>query len=216
MRKAFLKWLMVGLLICAAPMTMAADHQGLVLETSSAGGYTYMQVEENGESYWIAGPSTNIPKGTKVQFSEQIWMDNFTSKALGKTFDRLLFVSSIQVANAANAANASNAAQPAAVLPASELYTVEQVFAQKAELKGKVIAVKGKVAKVSTNIMHRTWVHIQDGTGGEGTNNLVFRSEKGTAKVGATITAQGTVDTERDFGMGYYYPVLIEDSIFSP
>ncbi len=207
MRKAFVKWLMAALLMGSGIMAMAAEHQGKVLDAISAGGYTYMQVEENGQSYWIAGPSSNIPKGTEVKFGEQIWMSNFTSKALGRTFDKLLFVSGVQPVGVA---------QPAVTMTPSELYTVEQVFAQKDELKGKVIAVKGKVAKVSTNIMNRTWVHIQDGTGAEGSNNLVFRSETGTAQVGATITAQGKVDTERDFGMGYYYPVLIEDSVFSP
>lgn len=213
MRKAFLKWLLVGFMICAAPLSMAATHQGVVKDTVTAGGYTYMQVEENGQAYWIAGPKNTIPKGAEVTFAEQIWMSNFTSKALGRTFERLLFVSGVQPATAAQS---GAAAQPAVSLNPSKLYTVEEIYAQKDELKGKVVAVKGKVAKVSTNIMHRTWVHIQDGTGGEGTNNLVFRSEKGSAKVGDTIIAQGTVDTERDFGMGYFYSVLVEDSVFSP
>lgn len=214
MHKALIKWVMLALLVCAAPMSIAASHQGVITDSVSAGGYTYMQVEENGQSFWIAGPSNKLPKGTMVQFDEQIWMSNFTSKALDKTFDRLLFVSGVQIAAAAEAT--PDAVAATAPITPSELYTVEQIFAQKDQLKGKVIAVKGKVTKVSTNIMHRTWVHIQDGTGAEGSNNLVFRSEKGSAKVGDTIIAQGTVDTERDFGMGYYYSVLIEDSIFSP
>ena len=58
-------------------------------------------------------------------------------------------------------------------------------------------------------------VYIQDGTGEQGTNNLVFRTTDTPPAVGSAVTAQGTVDTDKDFGFGYFYAVIIEDATFS-
>jgi len=93
--------------------------------------------------------------------------------------------------------------------------TIAEIFANKASLKGKVVQVKGKVVKVSHNIMKRTWVHIMDGTGEKGSDKIIFRSKAGDAKVGSEVIAQGTVDTDLDFGYGYTYSILVEDSTFS-
>jgi hypothetical protein len=206
-----LNWLVAAVIGLMAPVVLAATHQGVVRDTVSAGGYTYMQIGEGGETFWIAGPVSSISVGTEVTFSEQIWMSDFHSKALDRTFDRILFVAGVQPVSAAPTASSASTAPS---VPTAELYTVEQVFAQRKALKGKEIAVRGRVAKVSTNIMNRTWVHIQDGTGGAGTDDLIFRSRGGSAAVGSTVVARGTVDIDRDFGMGYQYPVLVEDAVF--
>ncbi len=201
------KRLTFSTLCLLASFAHAAPHQGLVKDTVDAAGYTYMQIEEAGQTYWIAGPPSAIGVGASVRFDEQIWMNNFHSKALDRTFERILFVAGVQEAKAE---------QVVADTGAVDLLTVEEVFARREALKGQVIAVRGRVAKVSTNIMNRTWVHIQDGTGGEGSNDLIFRSSADSATVGSTVVASGTVDIDRDFGMGYQYPVLIEDAVFNP
>lgn len=36
-----------------------------------------------------------MAKGDKVQVTEQMWMTNFTSKTLNRTFDKLMFVGEI-------------------------------------------------------------------------------------------------------------------------
>jgi len=89
--------------------------------------------------------------------------------------------------------------------------TVEEVNTQMAQLKGKEVTVTGKVVKVNNGIMKRNFVHIQDGTGGKGTNNLIVTSRQ-TANVGDNVTATGTVVLGTDFGMGYMYPLLVEKS----
>jgi hypothetical protein len=35
------------------------------------------------------------------------------------------------------------------------------------------------------------------------------------AQVGSIVTAEGRLETERDFGYGYRYEVLVEDASFS-
>ncbi len=89
--------------------------------------------------------------------------------------------------------------------------TVEQVNKQMKALEGKQVTVTGKVVKVNNGIMRRNFLHVQDGTGGQGTNDLVITSSQ-TAKIGSNITVTGTVVLGTDFGMGYKYPLLVEKS----
>jgi len=90
--------------------------------------------------------------------------------------------------------------------------TVEEVNTQMAQLKGKEVTVTGKVVKVNNGIMKRNFVHVQDGTGSKNTNNLIITSKQ-TASVGDNITATGVVVLGTDFGMGYSYPLLVEQSV---
>jgi len=89
--------------------------------------------------------------------------------------------------------------------------TVEAVHLEKAELKGKQVTVKGKVTKVNNGIMKRNFLHVQDGTGGRDTNDLIVTSAE-TAKVGEQVVVTGTVVLDTDFGFGYKYPLLVEKS----
>lgn len=93
----------------------------------------------------------------------------------------------------------------------ANLKTVAAVYQNKAALAGKTVSVKGKVVKVNNGIMDRNFVHVQDGTGGEDSNNLVVTSKQ-TANVGDQVTISGKVVVNRDFGSGYSYPLLIEEA----
>lgn len=107
------------------------------------------------------------------------------------------------------------AASPDSAPEAAGTYTVAEIYSRKSELKGRLVKVRGNVVKVSANIMGKMWVHIQDGTGLEGGNKIVFRSQKESPAVGSVVTAQGRLETDKDFGAGYFYPVIVEDSTFS-
>ena len=65
--------------------------------------------------------------------------------------------------------------------------------------------------------MKRDWVHIEDGTGDAdaGTDDLVFTTPKADVKRGDIVTAEGIVAVEKDFGYGYFYPVIVEKSHFT-
>jgi hypothetical protein len=89
--------------------------------------------------------------------------------------------------------------------------TIEAVHSEMQQLKGKQIEVRGKVVKVNNGIMKRNFLHIQDGTGKEGTNDLTITSIQ-TAEVGDDVTVTGTVVLDTDFGFGYKYPLLVENS----
>ncbi len=89
--------------------------------------------------------------------------------------------------------------------------TVETVHKNHIALKGKQVTVTGNVIKVNNGIMRRNFIHVQDGTGGQNSNTLIFTSKQ-TAKVGDNITITGTVVLDTDFGMGYMYPLLVEQA----
>jgi hypothetical protein len=94
-------------------------------------------------------------------------------------------------------------------------YTVEGAFANSAKLNKQKVVVRGKVVKISSGIMGKNWIHLQDGTGtsAKGTHDLVFTS-RDTAATGDVVTASGTLAKDRDFGSGYRYSVIIEDATF--
>lgn len=71
-------------------------HEGTVVDTMNGGGYTYVQIKEADNMFWAAGPEAEVKKGDKVAVVEQMWMNQFTSKTLNRTFDKLLFVGQIE------------------------------------------------------------------------------------------------------------------------
>ena len=95
--------------------------------------------------------------------------------------------------------------------------TVAEVYAQRKELKGKKVAVRGQVKKVSPAIMGKNWVHLRDGTGTEAdkTNDILVTT-KAEVKAGDIVTFSGTVRTDKDFGSGYIYKVMVEDGKTTP
>ena len=92
--------------------------------------------------------------------------------------------------------------------------TVEALNVEKVKLKGKEVSFKGKVVKVNNNIMKKNFLHIQDGTGKEGTNDVTVTSAQ-TANEGDMVTVVGKVMLDRDFGSGYTYPLIIEDAVIT-
>lgn len=90
--------------------------------------------------------------------------------------------------------------------------TIAEVFAQKDQLAGQTVALRGKVVKVNANIMGKNWLHVRDGSGAEGTNDLTVTTEDVLPEVGDTVLVTGPVAINKDFGMGYQYDILIEDA----
>ncbi len=90
--------------------------------------------------------------------------------------------------------------------------TVAEVWAQKTALKEKPVTVRGKVVKFNANIMGKNWMHLRDGSGTAGKDNDLTVTTGDAVSVGDVVTAKGTVRTDKDFGAGYAYPVIVEDA----
>jgi hypothetical protein len=93
-------------------------------------------------------------------------------------------------------------------------YTVGELFAEAVNLNNRKVTVKGRVVKISPNIMGKNWLHIQDGTGdpAKNTHDLVVTSSAMVEK-GAIVSLEGVLAADKDFGFGYRYDVLIEDAV---
>ena len=77
--------------------------------------------------------------------------------------------------------------------------------------------IRGKVVKFTPGVMGKNWIHLRDGSGAaaNGSNDLIVTSAN-QAKVGDVVTVKGVVRTDKDFGSGYAYRVLVEDATLQP
>ncbi|PIE58777.1 MAG: DNA-binding protein [Desulfobulbus propionicus] len=96
---------------------------------------------------------------------------------------------------------------------AENSYTVAECFELAQKLDGSQVVVRGKVVKISSGIMGRNWIHIQDGSGSptNHSHDLVVTSQDMPKKEGI-ITVTGILHANRDFGAGYKYTAIIEDA----
>ncbi|MEO8846586.1 MAG: hypothetical protein ABI591_20175 [Kofleriaceae bacterium] len=208
----------------SAPAAPAGDDdlEGKILETMNSGGYTYAHLDHGGAKLWVAGPETKLAVGTSLGKMAGTLMTDFRSNTLNRTFDRIYFVGGFPGATAAPAAttagSATVATAPAApavvdekIAAAPNGKTVAAVWAAKDALKGKSVIVRGKVVKLNNGIMGRNWVHLRDGSGTNGTNDLLVTTQD-VAKLGDVVTATGTIATKQDFGAGYAYDVMVENA----
>ena len=192
-------------------------HNAVVEEKTDASNYSYLKVKENGNSFWIAVSRMDIKVGESVIFSRSMEMKNFKSEALNKTFESILFVDDARISGSEgelksthqNVATGKDGSIK--IEPVKGGYTIEQIYSQTSSLVSKTVKVRGKVVKVNENIMGTNWVHIQDGTGKDGTHDLLVTTDQ-IVKVGLTIVAEGKVIKDKDFGAGYFYNVLLENS----
>ena len=115
----------------AAPITaeaaanLAGDPiQGKVLEVRSAGGYTYLLLENQQGTLWTAVPESKVEAGQEVIVSPGMLMKSFESKALGKKFDVIIFSSGLteagDIGQAATAAGKNPHASGAMNTPVSD------------------------------------------------------------------------------------------------
>lgn len=212
----------------AAPEATAPGKTGKVTETMAAAGYTYVQVDTGSETFWAAAPEFAVKVGDDVVVPEGMPMPNYHSNTLDRTFDVVYFVPSVLVGGAVAGAGgempqghppltngktsvAATNIDLTGIKAAAGGQTIADIFSKKAELTGKPVKVRGKVVKFSPEIMGKNWLHIQDGTGAEGANDLTVTTA-GVAKMGDTVVISGVLSTDKDFGYGYKYDVLVEDA----
>lgn len=212
---------------------------GKVAETMDAGGYTYVLVDTGTNKIWAAAPQFAVKKGDAVSVPDAMPMTGFHSPTLNRDFDVVYFAGSIPVNGVDSTAPQLPPGHPAiggdagdklppnhppvtgatppptmdfsGLKPAQGGKTVAEIYAASDALAGNSVTVRGKVVKFNADIMGRNWLHIQDGTGGAGENDLLVTSS-GKAKPGDTVLVEGKVANNKDFGAGYKYRVMVEDA----
>ncbi|MFU8896863.1 MAG: hypothetical protein ACNA8J_10785 [Gammaproteobacteria bacterium] len=89
--------------------------------------------------------------------------------------------------------------------------TVAELYASKDELAGEPVTLRGKIVKVNAGIMGTNWLHVRDGSGAEGSNNITITTDQ-LADVGDIVLVTGVLAVNKDFGMGYRYEAILEEA----
>ncbi len=209
-----------------APQTAALAE---ILETMDSGGYTYVRLQTGDGEIWAAGPNTPVAVGDQIVLGGGMVMNDFHSSSLDRTFESILFLSALSKPGEAGINGAATEAHGAAEVmnsmadkAAAEVeagsvpkaeggYTVAELYAAKADLVGKDVAVMGRVVKYNGGIMGKNWLHLKDGSGQAGTDDLTITTSS-EVKVGDLVLIRGKVTLDKDFGAGYSYNLIIEDA----
>lgn len=191
------------------------SYEGKVVDVVHGGGYTYLEIEEKTkETFWIAVSGIKVAIGTYVRFDEEMVVTKFESKALNRTFDSIMFASNLQYRTDKQLALIEKYEEKSPYIQEGTI-SIKELIQNRKSYAGKSVKVRAKVVKASDNIMKRNWIHLQDGTGVDGeVGRVVFTSPKFLPNVGDIVTAQGTVVIDKDFGSGYVYKVIVENSTF--
>ena len=206
-----------------AAATAGESVSGEVLETMDAAGFTYMRLKTAKGEVWTAVRAVPMKVGAQVTVENGMTMKNFESKTLKRSFPTIL----LGDLAGASRATGGNMASPHATAPAApdapdvkvekakgaNARTVAEIITKSAEFKDKPVLVRAKVVKYNGGIMGKNWVHLRDGSGSAADNsNDIIVTTADQAKVGDVVNAEGLVRTDKNFGSGYAYKVMIEDA----
>jgi hypothetical protein len=205
--------------------THSEAHTVKVKEVLQASKYTYAKVEEGGEQFWIAIPSSEIEEGGTYQFVGGLKKTNFYSRDFERTFPTILLVSGLVNAESGKRTDQMEQVMAdvgqrvnQATTPASEIapseggISLKELYQNRDKYAGKKVTVTGKCVKVNNEIMGRNWVHLQDGTmDGENPYDLTVTTDA-LIMVGITVTMEGVIALDKDFGAGYRYDIIMENA----
>ncbi len=205
-------------------------YYGKILEIKKVMGYNYLRVNEDGEERWVAIAQTPVHIGEIIGYDKTTVMHDFKSKSLGKTFKEIIFVNDLYLPKESTkhltvkSALLSSPAKPQIVQEVrvnkefvkKPFYTVQEVHDFAKELQNQTISVKATVLKVSRQIMKRDWIHLTDAAADEvaNMNDFVVTAENTSVKKGDVVVATGKISINKDFGYGYFYPVIMEGTTF--
>ena len=190
-------------------------------EVKQTTSYTYIHFKEGSDTYWAAiTKREDIEEGETYYFDNFMEMQNFYSKELDKTFDRIYFIEVLSN-TPISAGKPKMPLQKGSsqvgdfevelVEPAADGITIAELFGNREAYDGKLVKVRGKVVKFTPAIMKKNWVHIQDGTRSGGDFDLTITTAAQCAS-GDIVVFEGLVTLNKDFGHGYSYEVIMEDA----
>jgi len=196
-------------------------NQGVIQKFLQTSDYTYVLVKANADTNWLAITKIPVKTGQTLYYNKGLEMKNFHSKELNRTF---AVVSLVQEASTNPTSNVQTGNQPAQqsikpktnreninIKPVSGGISIAELYAGKAKYSGKIVKIRGKVTVSNANIMEKNWAHIQDGTSNDGHFDLTVTTQN-KIRLGDVVTFEGKITINKDFGAGYFYPVIMEDA----
>lgn len=199
-----------------AEPSLAEDiHTVVVQEVLPTVKYVYLRVREGNDEFWIATIKREVDVGRTYYYQGGLLKTNFESREHKRVFDRMFLVSSIIEADHVNNSIPSvhqeeqNTRTVKTSADPNGSTEIADLVANPERFEGKIVQVSGQCVKSNPNIMGRNWLHIKDGSKDD--FDLVITSGI-DVPVGHTITMKGKVVLNKDFGAGYRYAILLEDS----
>jgi hypothetical protein len=202
-------------LILGLSLYASSIHQAKVQEALNSGGYTYMKVKDGNHIYWIAMTQRPVHVGDTIKYNEQGWMKKFHSKTLNRTFDTILFAGDVARQTQAQKIKETKPNIMNSKYQKKNTITIAELFKNRDAYVGKTVTVRAMVTKVSQQIMKLNWIHLEDGSRFANMDDLVFTSATQAPKVGDVVYAKGLVVKDKDFGYGYFYPLIMQKATFS-
>ncbi len=198
-------------------------HKVVVRKVLPTDKYVYLNVDENGDNFWIATMKQEVNPGETVYYKGGLLKTNFESKEYHRTFDKIYLVSRIVKADHFKQANQMKGKAmnntPGRVVVKESIgkkikvegsLPIATLISNPGKYEGKKVQLSGKVVKANYNIMGRNWVHIKDGSRDD--FDLVCTTDVPVPE-GHVITINGLVSLNKDFGAGYVYDIIIEDAV---
>ena len=203
-------------------------HTVLVQEVIQTSGYTYLRVLEGKKQEWLAVVKLMASKGQSYTYTDAVPMKEFYSRELNRTFDEVLFLSKLtrkeEVGEGELPANHPAIGSPPnekvksglkdshKITTAEGGITIAELLKNKKSYAGKQVKVRGEVTKYSSNILNKNWIHLEDGSSSGGIFDIAITSDQ-EVKVGDTVTFEGVVGLDKDFGYGYFFEIILESGI---
>lgn len=208
--------------VAATPQTQHQfSNKGVIQMVLQTADYTYVLVKTGTQSNWMAINKMSVKKGETLYYDNGLEMSNFHSKALNRTFTKLALVQDASTNPKSTVGNSTamglspirpNITQEKInVKPQNGSITIAELYAHENKYNGKVIKVRGKVTRFSADIMDKNWVHIQDGTK-SGSNFDLTVTTQDRVRMGDVVTFEGKITLNKDFGAGYFYPVIMQEA----
>lgn len=191
------------------------SHKAVVEEVLQTSKYTYLFLNENGSTYWIAIAKAQVEKGEEVMYTGGLRMHGFQSTELNRVFENLLLVSSISRAGKEQESlfkklqETPEAVEKEKIIPAKGSIKLSDLWSNPEKYSGKQILVTGRCTKLNLQIMGKNWIHIEDESGSG--KDLTITTQD-VLPIGKAGTFEGIIALNKDFGSGYRYELIMEEA----
>jgi hypothetical protein len=213
--------------------------RGRASEVIDVAEYTYLRLSTTQGEVWAAVSKAPVAVGSDVAVENPTRMENFESATLKRTFP-VIYFGALQSAGAAadddralppghpsidgeaGPVHAHGGPAPAETADLTDVKvsraaggnarTVGELFAEGVKLEGKLLRVRGQVVKVTPGVLGKTYLRLRDGSGARPEERELVVTTQVDARVGDVTTFEGTLRSQVDVGIGYKYPVLLDDA----
>ena len=199
-----------------------SQHEVVVKEVLDTDKYSYLKVNEAENEFWVAITKREITIGDTYFYKGGLLKKNFYSKEYDRVFETVYLVSNIWKTPDAKEDWTKDKSEIKIKGGESTDITIEKIelaegsismselLKNKEKYRDQLVKVTGKCFKVNPMIMKRNWIHLSDGS--EKDISLVITTSE-NIPLGATVSLEGKISIDRDFGAGYRYDIIMEGAV---